>query len=319
MRRAVDLGKKLELTSIALGCLTRKELCAAFARINPHTILTLQNSYNWMSGRAAPRSFSLFEDWAQVLELDEGPHFILSSSLMDFARALAHKSLLPENLLGSLEEAPEHDAAPVTGNGSAPWRNGALLKGSFLAISISWSPAQRNRLLVGTMSLGPRAAGRLEARYVEALLGEKVVFQGSGLEDGRTGQLSLQCEANGASYYMSFHLPPLPGNLAGGIFAGNAIYDPNSEPTAGAILFLRNHLLPEKELEAVSGYHDLEEASLARCLALLGYGEESQRQAEGALLGLLLRQGGEPLVALPRAALAQAAALLDQRRLTSLG
>ena len=43
MRQAVDIAKKLELTSVALGCLTRKELCTALVRVNPNTIMTLQN------------------------------------------------------------------------------------------------------------------------------------------------------------------------------------------------------------------------------------------------------------------------------------
>src|SRR3546814_938288 len=56
MRRAVDIARKLELTALALGCLTRKELCAAFVRVNPNTIMTPQNCYNWQSGRSVPRS-----------------------------------------------------------------------------------------------------------------------------------------------------------------------------------------------------------------------------------------------------------------------
>ena len=40
MRQAVDIAKKLELTSVALGCLTRKELCTAFVRVNPNTMMT---------------------------------------------------------------------------------------------------------------------------------------------------------------------------------------------------------------------------------------------------------------------------------------
>src|SRR3546814_7379342 len=46
MRRAVDIARKLELTALALGCLKRKELCAAFVRVNPNTIMTPQNCYN---------------------------------------------------------------------------------------------------------------------------------------------------------------------------------------------------------------------------------------------------------------------------------
>jgi len=334
MRHAVAVAEKLELTSIALGCLTRKELCAAFLRVNPQTVMTLQNSYNWLSGRSVPRTFSLFEDWALALGLDEGPHFVLSSSLEEFAAALGRKVVLPAGLLGSLgggsaaTAAAEDRAARSAAEGLAPaaapaptggtaWRNGALLHGSFLALSHSWSPEQRGRLLGGALTLQVEEGGRIAADYLERFLGRSVRFSGSGLEDGRTGQLTLRCEANAATYLMAFHLPALPGNLTAGVFAGTALYDPNSEPTASGILFLRNHALDREALEAACGYEDLDSDALARLLALLGYGEDPDRAAEQALLALLSPAATGPLLSLPRDGLIAAATLLDRRRLSA--
>lgn len=323
MRQVVDIAKKLELTSIALGCLTRKELCAAFARVNPNTAMTLQNSYNWQGGRSTPRSFALFEDWAAVLGLDEGAHFVMSSSLADFARRLGSRYPLPDNLLdafdGSSSPAPAGPVASGKAGAAAAWRNGALLRGSFMALSLAFSPLQRGRALRGAITLDTDGAGNVAVTYLENVLGQKVPFRGSGLEDGRTGQVALQCEANGGTFLMAFHLPPLPGNLAGGVFAGNAIYDPNSEPTASTLLFIRNHELSQPDLEELAGYDDLSDTVLAGCLDRLGYGRDPAHRAERELAQLLLGSDTAPLLSMARDSMAHAAALLDQRRLKATG
>lgn len=312
MRHLVEIGKKLELTATALGCLTRKELCAAFERVNPSTVLTVQNSYNWMSGRAAPRNFSLFEDWASVLHLPEGPHFIMSASLADFAAALSQRFSLPDSAL-----EPLGLSRPVREGASEPqasWRNGALLQGSFLVLGTAWSPLRRGQLLLGAIRFEPCREG-LAAVYSEQLLGRCLRFSGQGPEDGRSGQLVLQCDANAGTYFMSFHLPTLPGNLSGGIFAGNALYDPQAQPTAGVLLFLRNHSQAHDGLEANLGYRPLDPSSLAQALDWVGYGEDPKLAAEHALLTLLSEREAEPVLSVRQEAVAQAAALLDQRRL----
>jgi hypothetical protein len=318
MKQVIDIAKKLELTSIALGCLTRKELCAAFQRVNPNTSMTLQNSYNWQRGRSVPRNFSLFEDWAAATGLSQGPHFIMSSALDEFIDALGEKFALPERLLESYGRSAASTATVPTDDGEDPtWRNGALLRGSFLALSVAWSPMQRGRLLCGAIAFQTEG-GRVAAQYVENVLGRAIVFNGSGAEDGKTGQVALRCEANGAAFLMAFHLPPLPGNLAGGVFAGNALYDSNSEPTACSLLLLRNHELPHADLEVVTGYQDLDESVLADWLERLGYGRDPERVAEREMLRLLHGVDG-PTVSLRRDALGHAAILLDERRFAAAG
>src|SRR3546814_7045405 len=98
---------------------------------------------------------------------------------------------------------------------------------------------QRGRLLSGVLTRDADGSG-LTARYRENILGRTVLFTGDARTDGRTCQVTLRCAANGGTFLMAFHLPVLPGNLAGGIFAGSAIYDPDSDPTASVILLLRS-------------------------------------------------------------------------------
>ncbi len=321
MRQAVDIARKLELTSIALGCLTRKELCTAFVRVNPNTLMSLQNCYNWQSGRSVPRSFGVFEDWAAVVGMAEGPHFVMSSSLSEFARVLGDRFALPDQLLEAFgrpaEVEPPRLCRPARARpspGTAPRCCGA----AFSASSPSWSPPQRGRLLLGAIAIDLEG-GSVTARYRETILGRPVVFAGGGRTDGRTCQLTLQCEASGGTYLMSLHLPALPGNLTGGVFSGNALYDPNSHPTASAILLLRNHALPLAELEESSEYLDADETALAGRLEQLGYGRDRALAAERQVLRLLTGGDAGLTVSMPRDTLGQAAVLLDQRRLDAAG
>ncbi|WPZ34004.1 hypothetical protein T8K17_22535 [Thalassobaculum sp. OXR-137] len=317
MAQAVEIAQKLKLTSIALGCLTRKELCSAFARVNPNTLMTLQNSYNWQSGRSIPRSFSIFEDWAAALGIDQGPHFVMSSSLGEFVRVLGEKFSLPADLLKSFgydgPAAPSADLPPRDDGGSI-WTGGGLLRGSFLAVSPSWSPSQRGRLVCGPLTIDV-VNETLVASYQESVLGQTVPFSGTGTTDGRTCQLMLRCPATGDGFLMAFHLPPLPGNFAGGIFAGSAIYDPNSEPTASSIVLLRNHALSVDELATLSQYLAPEPDVMSDQLAKLGYAADADQVAEREILSLLLDERDEATITVRRERVTAVAVLLDRRRL----
>lgn len=318
MAEAVDIARKLKLTSIALGCLTRKELCSAFARINPNTLMTLQNSYNWQSGRSIPRSFGIFEDWAAALGISEGPHFVMSSSMNEFVRVLGEKFSLPDDLLKSFGYAGTSPAAAPHSSGDGSdlmWSDGGLLRGSFLALSMAWSPSQSGQLLCGSMVLDA-TPDALSATYQEIVLGQPIGFSGIGMVDGRTCQLTLQCSAVGGSYLMAFHLPPLPGNLAGGIFAGSALYDPNSEPTASRIVLLRNHTLSSDELTALSEYLPPDPDALSDPLEKLGYGSDPDQGVERAILDLVVGNGPSPTITVPREQISRVAILLDQRRMS---
>ncbi|MGM0560708.1 MAG: hypothetical protein ACQETX_06550 [Pseudomonadota bacterium] len=320
MAHAIDVSEKLNLTAIALGCLTRKELCAAFFQINPNTVLSLQNCYNWLGGRSTPRSFSFYEDWALVLDLDEGPHFIMTSTLAAFAERVAARMNLPDAMLASFGDtgrrSSEVEPRPELVEGqSASWLTKALLQGSYLALSLAWAPTARGRLLQGALHLATSDEGKLQADYLETILGRKVLFEGHGQEQGHTAQLTLTCQANATTFFMALHLPILPGNLGAGIFAGNTVYDSASTPAACPILFIRNHALSREEVEAGMDYLDASAEALARLLKGLGYGRDPTLAAENALLDLLTQPPDIPLITLQREALTHAATLVDKRRL----
>jgi hypothetical protein len=318
MARTVDVARKLDLTAIALGCLTRKELCAAFFRVNPSTVLTVQNCHNWAAGRSIPRSFSLYEDWAQVLGLEEGPHFVMTSTLATFTQRLAAKMDLPEALFAALDNSLLAEAAPRVESADAPapsWRMDALLHGSFLVLSLAWAPTARGRLLGGALLLGASGEGELRADYIETVLGQRVRFTGRGMKHERTAHLTLTCMANGGTFFMALQTPILPGNLGAGVFAGNTVHDFDSAPSACPVLLIRNHALTQDELEARTDYLDAGTEMLAGLLEDLGYGLDPACAAEKALLPLLMTASDIPLITVRREALTSTATLLDDRRL----
>ena len=97
-----NLALKLKLTALALGCPTNKELCARFAAVNPATLFVTQNAYKWLSGKAMPRTSSVYEDWARVLGGALTAPFLASSSFEEFQHAICARFGVPETVLATL-------------------------------------------------------------------------------------------------------------------------------------------------------------------------------------------------------------------------
>lgn len=67
MARGSD--RKPRITATLRGAVTCKDLVAAFRRVNPMTSFDIERTHKWIQGRAHPRVFRLYEDWARVLDL----------------------------------------------------------------------------------------------------------------------------------------------------------------------------------------------------------------------------------------------------------
>ena len=81
---AHELPTKLLVTQELLGCTSRKELCARFRDINPRTEFDLECSHKWMQGRAKPRSFRVYEDWARLLGTERPPSWLIACTVDAF-------------------------------------------------------------------------------------------------------------------------------------------------------------------------------------------------------------------------------------------
>jgi hypothetical protein len=85
---AVDISRKLCLTAAWLCANSRKELAAAFRRVNAATTFDVQRAHKWLQGRASPRGRGVYEDWARLVGLDESADWIAECSAETFLERL---------------------------------------------------------------------------------------------------------------------------------------------------------------------------------------------------------------------------------------
>lgn len=282
-----NLALKLKLTALALGCPTNKELCARFAAINPATLFVTQNAYKWLSGKAMPRTSSVYEDWARVLGGSMTAPFLASSSFEEFQHAVCARFSVPETVLATLRAEAGLPPMPGPVSPSAA-RAGSRqpgehwLAGSYLAISPAWSRVEVGKLIIGAMRIYPDPMQQLQISYSENLFNRPVAMEGQLLSDGRTAQSALTCSYTHRLFFLALNVPTPPANLIGGILSGAAVHDPNARAVACRILFLRAHDRSIEDLAARMGYLDADEDGIETELAGLGYRADAARRGLAA-------------------------------------
>ena len=60
---ARDIARKLRLTAAVLGTIARKDLAAAFRRVNASTSFDTGRADKWLQGRAQPRELQVYEQY----------------------------------------------------------------------------------------------------------------------------------------------------------------------------------------------------------------------------------------------------------------
>ena len=96
---AQHVDRKLCLTAAVLGAVSRKDLAAAFRRVNPGTPFDLERSHKWLQGRAQPRDARLYDDWAVLLAIGRPGAWIAGCGIEDFVDALISRGPLPREAL----------------------------------------------------------------------------------------------------------------------------------------------------------------------------------------------------------------------------
>ena len=292
-----ELAMKLQLTSLALGCSTSKELCARFAAVNPETAFTTQNAYKWVRGKATPRLSSVYEDWARILGGGLTASFVAASSFDEFAQMIGRHLPVPDSALTKLR----HDhpslpvpAAPANGPvaGSAmqqpSLRPNQWLAGDYLAVSLAWSQLKTGNLILGRAEIAPADGGDFSIRYTESLFGQDVTMTGAMLCDGRTAQAAVRCNLTLRLYFFSLRAPAPPANIIGGILSGAALHDFEARAVAGRIILIRDHLTRGEPLHRPS-YLAASPELLDEELDQLGYADDPQRMAASRQLIALLQ------------------------------
>jgi hypothetical protein len=239
---ATDIDRKLCLTAALLGAVTRKDLAAAFRRVNPHTPFDIERAHKWLQGRARPREQQLYEDWAHVLDIGRPGAWIADCDFATFVEVLCRARHEDREVLLRRAQAfggGDADRAP-RGAGSTVEMD---LAGIFAGYSHSWSPYFRGRLLRGGLKIEHRAGGGFSAVYSQArhthdpnvALGDVTLLQRALLLDLR--------EPHGRTAFMFTLFPPSsPVSVLGGLMCGPALLGPDPQPSVSRIVLVR---LPE--------------------------------------------------------------------------
>jgi hypothetical protein len=286
---ATDIDRKLCLTAALVGARTRKDLAAAFRRVNPRTPFDVERAHKWLQGRARPREQQLYDDWAAVLDVGRPGDWIADCDLASFVEVICrerHKEREPllrraQAFGGDAERPQRGPARPVEVD----------LAGVFVGYSYSWSPYFRDRLLRGGLRIAHVPGGGFTASYSQArhthdpnlAHGEVGVLQRGLLLDLR--------EPHGRTAFLFTLFPPSsPVSVLGGLMCGPALLGPDPQPSVTRIVLVR---LPEWPplLSTAECIMD-PGASLADDLAALGAAVTDPGQAERLIVEFLSQRSG---------------------------
>jgi hypothetical protein len=288
---AVDIDRKLSLTAAALGAHTRKELAAAFRKVNPRTSFDVERANKWLQGRARPRERQIYDDWALVLDVGRSGAWIADCDFDSFVEVLCDaRDEDPEVLLrrartfGRGAERAETPAASVgTFQGD--------LAGSFVCYSRSWSPYFRGRLIRGALTIARRGGG-FAARYVQSRVQERIEAQGSVDVLPRALMLYLR-EPHARTAFMLTLFPPMSlVSVLGGLIQGPAVLGVDPQPSVSRIVMVRVPELPAALFDADCLLRP--GASVAADLAELGTPLADPAEADRLAAGFLAGGPTEP-------------------------
>jgi len=275
---ARQIDYKLRVTSAVLGTVARKDLAAAFRRVNANTTFEIGRAHKWLQGRAQPRELQLYEDWAKVLGLDRSGQWIADCDIETFVdEVCARHGRNRDALLRELE-------FPVARSLRGP---AVELAGTFACYSHAWSPYFRGRLIRGELSIGAEAKqNRLPVSYTEILPTGALALKGSldVVHRGLHIHVSDSSQAAQILTFCLFEASP-PASVLAGFMFGTIVMGPEAQPSATRIVMVR---LPAAtaRLRSAEAYLPAQ-GSVAEDLASLGLLVEDAATADRHLGGFL--------------------------------
>ena len=258
---ARDIDRKLRLTAALLGAATRKDLAAAFRRVNPATSFDIDRANKWLQGRASPREPQLYEDWAKLLDLGRTGAWIAECDSDTFLDAICARHQRDRDALRRQIERP----APPTVQQQQ--ERGPPLAGTYACYSHAWSPYFRGRLIRGELSITVvPATQRLSATYAESLPTGRLQVEGAVTLNKR----ALHIDVHQADAQVAFCLfrPAPPVSVLAGLMCGAPVIGPDVQLSITRIAMIRLPG-PNPTLREADAYL-APQASVASDLAALG-------------------------------------------------
>jgi len=234
-RVVVAFATKLRMAAAALGCSSRKEICARFRSVNPATQCDLDRLNKWVQGRSLPRAASVYADFAAVIGTAKPGRWVSDCSLEEFAAELVARTGVDPATIAmpdSLSRRANPRAAGLLGGI-------ATLTGTFAAYSPAWSPQFRGRLVRGSLRLAPGRSGSLIATYTESFLGRNVHLTAEAWIGGRSMHFLVREPDGDMPVFISLQLPGPPASVLCGVMSGVAFIAHEPLPSASRIVFIR--------------------------------------------------------------------------------
>jgi hypothetical protein len=270
---AQDIDRKLRLTAAVLGTVTRKDLAAAFRRVNPATAFDVDRANKWLQGRAHPRQLSVYEDWSKLLKLDRSGAWIADCDVEDFIIAVCEQHGVDRIQLERRSESASRGTSSSARDG-----HGLDLSGTYACYSHAWSPFHPKDLMRGVLTIETKAAAAPVATYEEQLPTLRFKVKGP-IAAGKRG-ISLNLEEPGGDFKFLFSLFPAspPVSALGGYMMGPTIIGLEPHPCVSRTIFLRLPAVPPK-LAEWGGYLPFA-GSIAADVAGLGLKLDDRKAAD---------------------------------------
>ena len=278
------LAPKLRITAAALGCTTRKDLCARFHAVNPATGFDLDRSHKWIQGKAAPRSSRVYDDWALVLGTTRSGAWIASCTVGAFIDEVSR--------LFDADAATLRDIGASLAPGAGRRPQGGAVEGqsvpAYACYSPAWSPYFPGHLLRGSLRIEMLRGGERQLIYRESIAGTVVEFIGVVEGAGQILCALLRTPGCPLPLFFSFYQPGMPASALVGIMAGNTYLAQEARPTSCRFVAIQ---VPQAEvLDAGNRYFEPSRGAVARDLSALGLPDRAAAGAEAAVL-TALRKG----------------------------
>lgn len=257
---ACDIDRKLRVTAVALGLITRKDLAAAFRRVNAATTFDIERAHKWLQGRSSPRDARLYQDWARVLDIDQSAEWIANCEFNAFLEVVARRYNVDRELL-SRQGTPVHSDRAGGANDTY-----SSLAGAYVCYSNSWSPYYRGHMIRGALTIADTATPQVA--YSEVLPTGQLQVGGTLSLSNRAMHMTLKEPSGDAQFLFCLFPPTAPVRVLGGLMCGATLLGPDSSPSVTRIIMIR--------LPATSGYLQSANAylpkagSFAQDLASLG-------------------------------------------------
>lgn len=285
---ARDIDRKLRATAAVLGLITRKDLAAAFRRVNAATAFDIERAHKWLQGRSHPRDARIYQDWAHVLDIDRSAEWIANSEFDEFLEVVATRHKANRETL-SLQGRPRHSEHI---SGANEVHSG--LPGTYVCYSHAWSPYFRGQMIRGALSIVDGASASVrQVTYSEVLPTGRLQMNGS-LVLGNRALLILPKEPTGVAQFVFCLFPPtVPVRVLGGLMCGTTVISSEPSPSVSRVIMIRLPA-PSEHLHSVNAYLP-KGVSFAQDLVALGLPVSLPQMVDERLSGFLCSGDGEGL------------------------